>query len=39
MKNAMTNAMSNGNQPPSNSFVEVDAKKSMSRMSRLPFTA
>ena len=35
---AMTKAMSNRNQPPSKSLVEVEAKKTRSRMSRLPFT-
>ena len=39
MTNAMTKAMSNGNQPPSKSFVEVEAKKTRSRTSKLPFTA
>ena len=35
----MMNEIAKGNQPPSSSFVEVDATNSKSRASKLPFTA
>ena len=38
IRNAMTKAISSGNQPPSKSFVEVEAKNSRSSASRLPLT-
>jgi hypothetical protein len=37
MRNETTKAMTKGNQPPSKTFVEVEAKKSRSSASRLPF--
>ena len=39
MRNEMTKAISSGNQPPSKSLVEVEAKNSRSRARRLPLTA
>jgi hypothetical protein len=38
MRNEMAKAISRGNQPPSKSLVEVEAKKSGSRARRLPLT-
>jgi hypothetical protein len=38
MMSAIVNAITKGNQRPSRSFVEVDAKKIKSRTSKLPFT-
>ena len=39
IRNEMTNAISSGNQPPSNSFDAVEAKNRRSSASRLPLTA